>query len=104
MYAVILTGGKQYKVDEGATVFVEKIEGEKGASVVLDQVLLLGGKDKPDVGRPTVKGASVTVEILSQERSEKVVVYKRRRRKGFQKLRGHRQPFTSLKVVSIKQD
>jgi large subunit ribosomal protein L21 len=102
MYAVIMTGGKQYKVEEGAKLNVEKIEGEAGAKVEIKDVLLVGGVDTPKVGKPNVEGAVVTAEIMAQELSAKVVVYKRRRRKGFQKTRGHRQPFTSLKVVSIK--
>ena len=102
MYAVILTGGKQYKVEEGTSINVEKLEGEAGAVIEIKEVLLLGGMEAPKVGKPHVEGAVVTAEIVAQDRSAKVIVYKRRRRKGFQKNKGHRQPFTCLKVVSIK--
>ncbi|MBI5529301.1 MAG: 50S ribosomal protein L21 [Deltaproteobacteria bacterium] len=102
MYAVIRTGGKQYKVEEGTSLSVEKLDGNPGDKVDLTDVLFVGGTDSPKVGRPVVDGAVVTAEILRQDRSAKVVVYKRKRRKGFHKERGHRQPFTSLKVLSIK--
>jgi large subunit ribosomal protein L21 len=102
MYAVIRTGGKQYKVEEGTNLHVEKLDGNPGDKIELKDVLLLGGTETPKVGRPSVEGAVVTAEILRQDRSAKVVVYKRKRRKGFHKERGHRQPFTSLKVLSIK--
>jgi large subunit ribosomal protein L21 len=102
MYAVIRTGGKQYKVEADMTINVEKLEGKAGDKVVLKEVLLIGGTDKPKVGHPNVAGASVTAEITAQKQSAKVVVYKRRKRKGFHKEHGHRQPVTSLKVLSIK--
>jgi len=102
MYAVIRTGGKQYKVEAGMTINVEKLEGIAGDKVEIKDVLLIGGTDKPKVGRPTLEGAVVTAEITAQKQSAKVVVYKMRKRKGFHKEHGHRQPVTRLKVLSIK--
>ena len=102
MYAVIKTGGKQYKVEEGMTLHVEKLEGNAGDKVEIKDVLLIGGGDKVKVGKPVVSGASVTTEIVAQKLSAKVVVYKRKKRKGFHKEHGHRQPYTALKVLSIK--
>jgi large subunit ribosomal protein L21 len=104
MYAVIRTGGKQYKVEEGSSLNVELLEGNAGDKVELGEVLLIGGVEKPKVGLPTVAGASVTAEIVKQGMSAKVIVYKRRKRKGFQKNHGHKQPFTSLKILSIKPE
>ncbi|MFA6032586.1 MAG: 50S ribosomal protein L21 [Myxococcota bacterium] len=102
MYAVILTGGKQYKVEEGTSLNVEKLEGNKGDKIEIADVLLIGGTETTKVGVPRVEGALVTAEIVEQDLSAKVIVYKRRRRKGFQKKKGHRQPFTNIKVLSIK--
>jgi len=101
MYAVIRTGGKQYRVAEGEKVRVEKLPGEKGDTVTFDQVLLVGGGDKPKVGRPLVKGASVKAEITAQDRDRKIVVFKLRRRKGYRRKAGHRQPFTEIRITGI---
>ena len=102
MYAVIRTGGKQYKVEEGMSINVEKLDGNAGDKVEIKDVLLIGGTDKTKVGKPVVAGAAVTAEIVAQKLSAKVVVYKRKKRKGFHKEHGHRQPYTNLKVLSIK--
>ena len=101
MYAVIKTGGKQYKVTEGASLKVEKLEGEKGAAVLLNEVLLIGGDGTPKIGTPMVEGAEVEAEIVRQARDRKVLVYKKQRRKGYERKIGHRQQYTELKITKI---
>ena len=101
MYAVIQTGGKQYKVTEGECLKVEKLAGDAGAAVVLDQVLFVGGNGQPKVGKPLISGANVETKIVRQARDRKVLVYKKKRRKGYEKKVGHRQPYTELKVTKI---
>ena len=101
MYAVIKTGGKQYRVSEGARVRVEKLPGAVGDKVELTDVLMLGG-EKVSVGAPLVKGAAVTAEIVAQDKAKKVIVFKMKRRKNYRRKTGHRQPFTELKVTGIK--
>ncbi len=100
MYAVIKTGGKQYKVAEGQRVCVEKLPGNAGDKVTLDQVLFVGG-DTPKIGQPLVAGAKVAAEIVDQGRGKKIVVFKFRRRKNYRRKTGHRQPFTELKITGI---
>ena len=100
MYAVVRTGGKQYKVTKDAVLKVESLAGEVGAKLTLGEVLLLGG-DSPKVGAPLVKGASVQCEILDHGQGEKVIAFKKKRRKNTHRKRGHRQHFTTLKVLSI---
>ena len=100
MYAVIKTGGKQYRVSEGQKVLVEKLPGQKGDKVTLDQVLFVGG-DSPKIGQPLVAGASVSAEISEQGRGKKLVIFKFRRRKNYRRKTGHRQPFTALKITGI---
>lgn len=102
MYAVIKTGGKQYRVSEGETIQVEKLPGDPGDKINFDDVLLVGGGDATKVGQPTVKGAAVTAEILSQDRGPKIIVFKMRRRKNYRRKAGHRQPYTRIKITSIK--
>jgi large subunit ribosomal protein L21 len=101
MYAVIKTGGKQYKVAPGEKVKVEQIAAEVGAQVVLDQVLLLGDGADVRLGQPTIAGASVNATVLGHGRGEKVTIFKMRRRKHYQKHQGHRQGFTELKIEGI---
>ena len=100
MFAVIRTGGKQYKVVADDVLTIEKLEGEVGAKLTLSDVLLLGG-DAPKTGAPLVAGASVEAEILEQGKGEKVIAFKKKRRKNTHRKRGHRQPFTKVKVMSI---
>lgn len=100
MYAVIKTGGKQYRVAQGDRLQIEKLVGNPGDEVSFDEVLLVGG-DKPKVGAPLVKGASVKAKILGQERGEKLIVFKFRRRKNYRRKNGHRQPFTRIEVTGI---
>jgi large subunit ribosomal protein L21 len=100
MYAVIKTGGKQYRVAEGQKLRVEKLAGNAGDKVTFDEVLLVGG-DTPTIGQPLVKGASVAAEILGQDRGKKIVVFKFKRRKNYRRKNGHRQPYTELKITGI---
>lgn len=100
MYAVIKTGGKQYRVTEGDHLRIEKLPGDVGATVTFDEVLMLGG-EKVAVGTPVVKGAKVTAEIVAQDRAKKVIVFKFKRRKNYRRKRGHRQPFTEIKITGV---
>ena len=100
MYAVIKTGGKQYRVSEGQLLRVEKLPGSAGDKVTFGEVLLVGG-DSPKVGRPLVAGAAVAAEITGQDRGKKLVVFKFRRRKNYRRKNGHRQPYTELKITGI---
>jgi large subunit ribosomal protein L21 len=100
MYAVVRTGGKQYKVTKDTVLKVESLAGDVGAKLKLDEVLLLGG-DSPKLGAPLVKGASVQCEILEHGQGEKVVAFKKKRRKNTHRKRGHRQHFTKVKVLDI---
>ncbi|MBD5416143.1 MAG: 50S ribosomal protein L21 [Desulfovibrio sp.] len=100
MYAIVETGGKQYQVEEGTRILVEKLAVEPGAEVVLDKVLLIGGDDCK-VGTPYLEGATVKAEVVAQGRGPKVLVFKRRRRKDSKSLHGHRQDHTALRIKSI---
>ena len=102
MFAVIQTGGKQYKVEEGNKIFVEKLPAKAGEEVVLDKVLLVGKNDKVSVGRPLVEGASVVAKVLNQKRAAKIIVFKKRSKKGYKKTAGHRQYITELEIKKIK--
>lgn len=99
-HAVIRTGGKQYRVAAGDTLRVEKLSGDPGTKIVFDEVLFVGG-DSPKFGTPTVAGARVTGEIVSQGRGEKIVVFKFRRRKKYRRKIGHRQLFTAVKITEV---
>jgi len=101
MYAVIKTGGKQYKVEEGKNLRVEKLAGDVGADVTFGEVLLVGTESEPKIGTPHVGGATVAAKILAQDRARKIIVYKKKRRKGYEKRYGHRQPYTEVKVTKI---
>ena len=102
MYAVIATGGKQYRVQPGETVRVEKLDGaEAGGSVTFDQVLLVADGESVTVGKPRVAGATVAAEVVENGRGEKLLIYKYRRRKGYRRKTGHRQPFTAVKITAI---
>jgi large subunit ribosomal protein L21 len=104
MYAVIQTGGKQYRVEPGKTVVVETLPGDKGAQVVFDQVLLVSSGDGAtvNIGKPIVAGAKVTGEIVEHGRGEKLVVFKFRRRKNYVRKNGHRQNYTAVKIADIQ--
>lgn len=101
MYAVIKTGGKQYKVSEGDLLKVEKLEGSVGDSIELNEVLMVGGEEVK-IGTPLLPGAKVTARIVEQGKDKKVLVFKMKRRKTFRKLNGHRQPLTRLKITAIE--
>ena len=101
MYAVIKTGGKQYKVSPGEKLKVEQLSTEVGAEVVLDQVLLVGEGESVRLGQPTVAGATVKATVVGHGRGDKVTIFKMRRRKHYQKHQGHRQNYTELKIDSI---
>jgi large subunit ribosomal protein L21 len=100
MYAVIRTGGKQYRVAEGDVLRVEKIAGNVGADITFTEVLLVGGTDSPKVGQPLVSGAKVVGKILAQDRARKVLHF-RKEKEGWTRRRGHRQPYTEVRVTSI---
>ena len=102
MYAVIATGGKQYKVTKGETLRVEKLDGEEGSTVNLDKVLMIADGDKVSVGTPVLDKASVTATIKSQGRGKKVEIVKFRRRKHSRTQAGHRQSYTEIEVTDIK--
>jgi large subunit ribosomal protein L21 len=99
-YAVIKTGGKQYRVAEGDRIRVEKLPGEVGAEIAFDEVLMLGG-DKVAVGTPLVSGARVKAKIVAQDRAKKLIIFKYRRRKNYRRKNGHRQPFTELVITGV---
>jgi len=101
MYAVIKTGGKQYKVAPNDVIAVERLPGEAGAAVEFDEVLMLGGENGVTVGTPTVAGAKVTATLLEQTRGDKVLVFKKKRRKGYRRTAGHRQELTVLRIADI---
>ncbi len=100
MYAVIRTGGKQYRIAEGDVLRIEKIAGDVGSDVTFQEVLLLGGMEAPKIGRPLVSGAKVVAKIIAQDRHRRVVHF-RKEKEGWTRRRGHRQPYTEVKVTSI---
>jgi large subunit ribosomal protein L21 len=100
-YAIFTTGGKQYRVNEGDLVDVEKLDAAVGDVTTFDQILLIGEGDAVTVGTPHVAGASVTAEVVAQHRDKKVTAFKFRRRKGFHKTKGHRRMLTRLSIKSI---
>ena len=100
MFAIIRTGGKQYRVATGDQVTVERLEGEVGAQISLTDILAIGG-DSPIIGRPTVPNASVSAKIVQQPRGTKIIVFKKKRRKNYRRKRGHRQELTVLSIGEI---
>lgn len=102
MFAVIASGGKQHRVTEGEVLRLEKLDAEPGASVTFDQVLMVGSDDAVTVGKPFVEGSSVEAEVLTQDRAKKVKILKFRRRQNYMRRQGHRQPFTEVRIKSIK--
>ena len=101
MYAVIVTGGKQYKVAEGEFLKIEKLDVATGESIAFEQVLLVGNGDDIKIGAPVVEGAKVTAEVIAQGRHDKIRIIKFRRRKHHMKRQGHRQWFTEIKITGI---
>ncbi len=101
MYAVIKTGGKQYRVSAGETLKIETVAGDVGSAVVLDRVLMVGDGDKVSVGKPLLDGARVQATIVSHGRGDKVRIFKMKRRKHYQKRQGHRQNYTEIRIDGI---
>jgi large subunit ribosomal protein L21 len=101
MYAVIKTGGKQYRVAQGETLKIETVAGDVGSAIVLDKVLMVGNGDKVTVGKPLLTGATVKATIVSNGRHDKVKIFKMRRRKHYQKHQGHRQNYTEIRIDGI---
>ena len=101
MYAIVKTGGKQYKVAQGDVLFVEKLEANEGDVVTLDQVLDVAGENGLTVGSPVVEGATVTAKVVAQGKAKKVIVYKYKAKKDYRRKQGHRQPYTKLVIESI---
>ena len=101
MYAVIVTGGKQYKVAEGDVLFIEKLEVEERAAVTFDQVLMAGDGENVKVGTPVVDGATVEAKVVKNGKAKKIYVYKMKRKKNYRRKKGHRQPYTKVEITKI---
>src|SRR5690625_3152327 len=101
MYAVVETGGKQYRVQEGDVLFVEKLDVEEGSTVDFDKVLVLSNDDGLTVGKPLVEGAKVEGSVLEHGKNKKVIVFKYRDKKNYKRKQGHRQPYTKIKIEKI---
>ena len=101
MYAIVATGGKQYKVREGEVLRIEKIPGDVGSPVSFDQVLMVADGDTVSIGRPALEGAAVTARIIEQGKADKLIVFKYKRRKRYRRKQGHRQSFTAVKIDAI---
>ena len=101
MQALIVTGGKQYKVAQGDTLFIEKLEAEAGAEITFDQVLAILNEDKATFGAPTVEGASVVATVVKNGKGKKIRVFKYNPKKGYRKRQGHRQPYTKVQISAI---
>jgi large subunit ribosomal protein L21 len=102
MYAVVATGGKQYKVQQGDVLRVEKLAGDVGAEVAFDKVLMFSDGENVQIGQPVVEGAVVKGHIVEQGKSKKVIVFKYKRRKRYRRKQGHRQPYTAVKIDAIE--
>ncbi|MDX1923921.1 MAG: 50S ribosomal protein L21 [Rickettsiaceae bacterium] len=104
MFAVIKTGGKQYKVEPNRIIRIEKIEGEPGSEIEFNEILMIGEFTKPSViGTPVIQGAAVKAKILEQSKSDKVLVFKKKRRQNYRRTKGHRQEMTSVQILDIKR-
>lgn len=101
MYAIIETGGKQYKVQEGDVVFIEKLSAEEGEAVVFDKVLAISGEDSFKAGSPVIEGASVNAKVLGHGKDKKIIVFKYKPKKGYRRKQGHRQPYTKVQIEKI---
>ena len=104
MYALVKTGGKQYRVSKDDTILVERIAAEEGAEVILNEVVMLGDGDKVTIGNPKVDGAAVSATVVRQTRGPKIVIFRRKRRKNHRRTQGHRQDLTLLKINDIAED
>lgn len=101
MYAIIETGGKQYRVQEGDVVFIEKLVADEGSVVTFDKVLLVSKDDSVDFGSPVVKDATVNGKVLSHGKEKKIIIFKYKPKKGYRKKTGHRQPYTKVQIEKI---
>jgi large subunit ribosomal protein L21 len=101
-YAIFKTGGKQFRAEKGVSLRVPKLEGEAGAKVSFEDVLLTGGGEKVKAGTPTVKGAKVTAQIVRHGKDDKVIVFRFKRRSNYRRKTGHRQDFTEIKITEVK--
>ena len=101
MYAIVEIAGQQFKVEKDRKIFVHRLEGEEGSTVEFDKVLLIDNDGKVKVGKPTVKAAKISAKILVHQKGDKVLVFKKKRRKGYEKLNGHRQQFTQIQIEEI---
>ena len=104
MYALVKTGGKQYRVAKNDTILVERIAAEVGAEIILNDIVLLGNGDKVTIGKPNIKGAAVSATVMNQTRGPKVIIFRRKRRKNHRRTQGHRQDLTLLKINDIAED
>ena len=104
MYALVKTGGKQYRVAKDDTILVERIAAEEGAEVILNDIVMLGDGDKVTIGAPTVDGAAVSATVVRQTRGPKIIIFRRKRRKNHRRTQGHRQDLTLLKINDIAED
>ena len=102
MYAIVETGGKQFRVEEGRTIKVQKIQAEAGSELVLDKILLVGEGADVNIGQPYVENAKVSCEVVEHGREKKIIVFHKRRRKDSMKKQGHRQDYTAIKVKAIQ--
>ncbi len=104
MYALVKTGGKQYRVAKDDTILVERIAADEGAQVILNDVVMLGDGDKVTIGTPTVAGAAVSATVMRQTRGPKIIIFRRKRRKNHRRTQGHRQDLTLLRITDIAED
>ena len=102
MYAIIKTGGQQFRVTKGDKLSVQKIDSDAGKSVKLDEVLMINDGKKAKIGTPFVSGATVTAKVVEQTRAEKVVIFKKKRRQNYRRTKGHKQPLTVIEITDIK--
>jgi len=100
-HAIFETGGKQYRVKEGDEIFIEKLDAEEDEKIKFDQVLAVLKDDDPKIGSPYIKGASVTAKVIKSGKTKKIIVFKMKRRKGYRRKQGHRQPYTKVKIEKI---
>ena len=101
MYAVLVTGGKQYRVQEGDVIYVEKLDAEVESTIELDNILVLSNDEGLIVGKPVVEGAKVVATVLAQGKAKKIIVFKYKRKKDYRRKQGHRQPYTKLQIEKI---
>ena len=103
MYAVVNTGGKQYKVQKGETLRIEKIPGEVGSSVTFDRVLMVADGENIRIGQPVLENVAVQAQIVEQDKAKKILIFKYKRRKRYRRKNGHRQPFTAIRIDGIEE-